>query len=738
MTRGVRSTVGAIAIVLVAIITGFAVGNVFGDDRGIAKEVVIYRGVIFGSINALVAVGLVFVYRAARVVNFSQASFGALAAFLYLLLREGWRWGFWPAIGGALAAALVAGFMFELAVLRRFARAPRLVLTVVTIAVGQALLGLALTLPETFGFKPDPETGLNNLPTTAPSTPFDGSTWKSGDIFFNGNQVAAVVFAAAVLIALAVFLRFTRVGTAVRGAAENRERAGQLGIDVDGLSTVVWVIVAGIGAVAALSNIIAGSASLNATVNLSAGAFGVGVLLRGLAPAVLARMDDLPMAAAGGIAVGIFEESVRWATSQAATVDLVLLVIVIGALLVQHRGESRVSADDASSWEATDEIRGIPHELRSLGSVRLGLRRFFWVLAAVLALFPWVMSPTQTSLGALYAIYGIIGISLVVLTGWGGQISLGQFGFVAVGAVVGGALTEHRVPFLLAVPLAALVTAAVAIAVGIPALRIKGLFLAVSTLAFAVAASTFLVNRRYFDWLIPDEVVRPKILWVDTASGERVYYYVCLVFLAFAIFAAGGLRSSRTGRLLIAMRENERAAQSFSINLVRTRLTAFAMSGFLAGMAGVLYVHHQNGVAEASYSATRSVDMFLMAVLGGLGSVYTVLVGAIYLATATIVIGNEGGRLLAGSGGVLIILMFFPTGLGSLVFRARDGWLRRIAQRNRIFVATLVKGRLKEGDEAKIPMGERVEDANEVPRRYELDSVIGDQGKSQLTKVWRY
>ena len=738
MSSGVRSALAAIAIVLVAIVSGFAVGNIFGDEQGIAKEVVVYRGVIYGSVNALVAVGLVFVYRAARVVNFSQASFGALAAFLYLLLRDGWRWGFWPALAGGLAVALVAGFVFELAVLRRFARSPRLVLTVVTIAVGQSLLGLALTLPETFGFEPDPDTGINILPTIAPSTPFDGSTWKSGDIFFTGNQVAAVVLAVVVLAALAVFLRFTRVGTAIRGAAENRDRASQLGIDVDGLSTIVWVIVAGIGAVAALSNIIAGSSSLNATVNQSAGAFGVGVLLRGLAPAVLARMDNLPVAAAGGIAVGMFEESVRWATSQAATVDLVLLIIVVGALLLQHRGESRVAADDASSWEATEEVRGIPHELASLGVVRRGLRRFFWVLAAVLVLFPWVMSPSQTNLGALYAIYGIVGISLVILTGWGGQISLGQFGFVAVGAVVGGALTEGGVPFLLAVPLAALVTAAAAIAVGIPALRIKGLFLAVSTLAFAVAASTFLVNRRYFGWLIPEEVVRPKILWVDTGSGERVYYYLCLAFLGFAIFAAGGLRTSRTGRLLIAMRENERAAQSFAINLVRTRLTAFAMSGFLAGMAGVLYVHHQNGLAESSYSATRSVDMFLMAVLGGLGSVYAVLVGAIYLATATIVIANEGGQLLASSFGVLVILMFFPTGLGSLVFRLRDGWLRRIAQRNRIFVATLVKGRLKEGDEAKIPIGERLDDAVEVPRRYELDSVIGDQGKSQLTKVWRY
>lgn len=736
-TRAV-SMMTPVALVLVSIAAGFAVGNAFGDS-GIPKEVVLYRGAILGSVNALLAVALVFAFRATRVVNFSQASFGALSVFLYLVLRDAWQWAFWPALGASLAASISLALLSDLFILRRFTRAPRLVLTVVTIALGQAVLGFALTLPELFGFEPDPDTGLPNLPTVAPTTPFGNRVWKVGDIFFNGNQLAAVAFGLVFLVGLAVFLRFTRVGTAVRGAAENRDRAGQLGIDVQGLSTVVWVIVGTLGAVAALASSIGSSTSLSTTTVLATGAFGIGTLLRGLAPAVVARMDNLPLAVAGGFAVGIFEESVRWGTGQAATVDLVLLIVIVGALLFQRRGESRVVADAASSWEATEEVRGVPHELAKLPIVLRGTRRFFGVVAVVVALFPWVMSPTQTNLGSLYAIYGIVGVSLVVLTGWGGQISLGQFGFVAVGAVVGGWFTaEVGMPFLLAVLLGALVTAAVAILVGLPALRIQGLFLAVSSLAFAVVASTFLVNPRYFDWLLPDTVRRPKLLWVDTALGERPFYYLCLVFLAFAIFAAGGLRQSRTGRLLIAMRENERAAQSFTINLVRTRLTAFAMSGFLAGLAGVLYAHHQNGVAAASFAPSRSVDMFLMAVLGGLGSVYAVLVGAVYLATTNIVIANEGGQLLASSLGVLAILLFFPTGLGSLVFRLRDGWLRRIAMRNRILVPTLITGRLKEGDEARVPIAGRGDDAAGIARHYELDSTVASQGRSQQARVWRY
>ena len=737
MTRGTRAAAGCVAVVVGALVVGAAVMAVLGD--GFRIEVVLGRGVLFGGFNALLAAGLVFVHRAARVVNFSQAGFGALAVFAYLNLREAWEWSFAPALLVALVGAMVVGAVVELVLLRRFAVAPRLVVTVVTIAVGQTLLGLALAMPGWFGFVPDPDTGQTLLPSVAPPTPFDGVGFTWGTLTFTGPQVLACGLTAVTLVAFAAFLGFTRVGTALRGASENRERAGQLGIDVGRLSTIVWIVVGLLGAVAAVGSTFAGAGSLQSTVQSSVAAFGVGNLLRGLAPAIVARFDDLPLAISGAFAVGIVEDSVRTATGQPATIDLLLFAVIIAALLLQRRGESRVEADDTSSWAATEEVRAVPDELARLPAVVRGLRRARWVVAVVVLLFPWVMSPSQVNTGALYAIYGIVGISLVVLTGWAGQISLGQFAFVAVGAVFGGFLGDRGWPFLIVLPLVSTLTAGVAVLVGLPALRIRGLFLAVSTLAFAVVCSTFLLDRRYTGGLLVESLDRPQIFWIDTGAGERAYYYVCVAVLGFALFAATGLRRSRTGRLLIAMRENERAAQSFTINLVRTRLSAFAFSGFLAGMAGVLFVFHQNGISPASYDATRSVDMFLLAVLGGLGSAVTVLVGAIYFATAALVVGGVGGQLLAGSVGVLAILLFLPTGLGSLVFRARDGWLRRIATRNRIFVPTLAAGRLKVGDEAKIPIAERPDDAGDVANRYELlGSAIGDQGSSQYTKVWRY
>ena len=117
-----------------------------------------------------------FVYRATKVINFSQAGFGAFAALLYLNLRDSWEWGFWLALVASLAAALAAGFVADVLVLRRFSRAPRLVMTVVTIALGQAMLGAGLELPELFGFEEDPDLGILVVPTTAPTTPFDSVT----------------------------------------------------------------------------------------------------------------------------------------------------------------------------------------------------------------------------------------------------------------------------------------------------------------------------------------------------------------------------------------------------------------------------------------------------------------------------------------------------------------------------------------------------------------------------------
>jgi branched-chain amino acid transport system permease protein len=298
--------------------------------------------------------------------------------------------------------------------------------------------------------------------------------------------------------------------------------------------------------------------------------------------------------------------------------------------------------------------------------------------------------------------------------------------------------------------------------IGLPAMRIKGLFLAVTTLAFAVAVPTVFLNRDYFGWLLPGTITRPKFLFINT-EDERANFYLCIAGVVFALWVAKGLRQSRAGRVLIAMRDNERTAQAFSINRVKTRLATFAVSGFLASFAGVLLAHQQHSVRQGAYRPEESVQLFLIAIIGGLGSVPGALTGVVYMGVVHIFVTGTIGQLLASGLGVMLILLFYPSGLGGAVFALRDAWLRRVAMRQNIYVPSLMGNfRIGEGESARAALAPKFAsqtvgaslngpvngtangDATAngerptVPVKYRIPSVIGVRGESQQGHRWRW
>jgi branched-chain amino acid transport system permease protein len=288
------------------------------------------------------------------------------------------------------------------------------------------------------------------------------------------------------------------------------------------------------------------------------------------------------------------------------------------------------------------------------------------------------------------AIYAIVALSLLVLTGWAGHISLGQFALVGFGGAATGVLYgRHGWDLLLAIPVGAVVSACVAVVIGLPALRIRGLFLAVTTLAFAVTAETFFLEDRYVPWFIQAHLQRPR-LWgrfaLDTSWQQ---YFLCLMGLLLAIVAVHNLRASRTGRAIIAVRDNELNAEAATINATRVKLLAFALSGALAGFAGGLYVVNQQGLFSDAFGADVSVRLFSMVVIGGLGSLPGAILGAIYVRGAEFFLPPQY-ELLASGMGILLLLMFLPEGLGGLVYRVRDSFLRWVARRNAILVPSLL------------------------------------------------
>ncbi len=636
----------------------------------------VVQGLVIGGLTSLVALGVALVYRANRIVNFAQGDLGAVPATLAVLLIMATGLPYLLGFAVGLAAATVLGVLVETLVIRRFFNAPRLILTVATIGLAQILAGGGLLLPRLFS---------SSAIGPRLDAPFNWSFTVS-PIRFDATDVLTLLVVPATFLALAVFLRRSSIGVAIRAAAERADRASTLGIPVRRLHTVVWVIATVLAFIAMFLR--AGVIGPQIGTVL-----GPGILLRTLAAAVIGRMERFPTIAAAALGLGVVEQDIFWHWHQAAYIDPALFLVILLSLLLIGRGRTtaRFETDATSTWQAAREVRPVPRELAHLPEVRW----VRWGLAAAFVVFmlslPGWLDESRINLAAAIVIFGIVGLSLVVLTGWAGQVSLGQMAFVGFGAAIGGSLTSRLGWDLsLALLVAGLAGAAIAVIIGFPAIRRGGLTLAVMTLAFALAASSYFLNRQFFrNWLPALRIDRPALFGTIDISTETRFYYLTLVALAIALAMVRGVRRSRTGRVLIAIRENERAARAYGVDATRTKLAAFAFSGFLAAFAGALFVHHQTGLGTAPYSPEESLVVFSMVVIGGLGSVPGALLGATYVRGVDWFVPSDY-RFLATGAGLLLVLMLTPGGLGAVLYDLRDWYLRKVAGRRRVVVPSLV------------------------------------------------
>ncbi|HZS15266.1 MAG TPA: ABC transporter permease [Candidatus Dormibacteraeota bacterium] len=641
--------------------------------RGIPFGIVLL-GVVMGSLNGLTALGMVLVHRAQRAINFAQADVGGVGAVLAIELVVVLGWGYVPAVLCGLAAAALLGGLTEFLVIRRFFRSPRLILTVATIGLQQLFGALELGMPNLFH-------APNRFSMF--TTPFSGVSLSVAPTVITGDELVAMVAVPLVLLGLVLFFRRSRIGVAVRGSAENAERAALLGIPVKRLGTIVWVIAALLSALAV---------TLRAPVVGTgiAGLSGSSLLLRALAPAVIGRMESLGVTLFASLGLGVVEQAMVWNFHHADFVDPALLAAVIVALLVQRGGRDRVADLAASSWRAISEVRPVPAELRRLPEVRLAMWGMGAVLLAFLLVVPHVLSAATLSLSSGVLIYAIVACSLVVLTGWTGQLSLGNMALAGLGAAVAGQLYQSfGVDMVRSVIAGTLTGGVLALVVGIPALRIRGLFLGATTLALAVATGTVFLQPQFVPWLAPTGTLqRPVLFQRIDLSVESNFYYVCLAAAALAVGVSLRLRSSQVGRSWIAVRDNERAARALGIDPTRAKMLAFACSGMLAAFGGSLFAFDIQSVPAGFFGGDTSLSLFVMVVIGGLGSIPGAIFGAAYVRIAQIYVTGPLQLLVTGAG-LLAVLLWLPGGLGSLLYGARDAFLRRIAARRNLVVPAL-------------------------------------------------
>jgi len=647
---------------------------------------IILQGIIIGCLYALIAFGLILIYRANRLVSFAQAGLGSVPAVLALLLLAAHHWPYPVAVAIVLVGAALTGFLVEFVIMRRFANSPRLIATVATIGIAQLLGLVEFYLPKwVTGEVVSPQNFV---------TPLSRFSWNFGGVIQNGNALVIPLVVAAVMVGLGAFFRFTRLGIAVRASADNDERASLLGIPVKRVSTVVWIIAAVCSGLGVFLRAPVVGLPLG-------GLIGPVILLYALAAAVVARMESLPVALGAGMAIGVLDQSANYATRRGDVSVSLMLPLLLVALAFQRRRLSRAFDTGVSTFRTLREFRPIPQELRHTPEVRWGVAGVAVIVTGVLLAAPYLVGTQRANFASLVIIYAIVGVSLVVLTGWAGQISLGQFAFSGLGAgVAGGLAVNHNLDFFLTLVIAGVVGAAVAVLIGLPTLRVPGLFLAVVTLGFAATVNGYFLNPKYFGGLLPDAaktITRP-VLWdrIDT-RGDVAYYYVCLAVLAVTYLSARCMRRTRSGRVFISVRDNVRAAQSFGMNAARSRLAAFAASGFIAAVAGALLAYQQGSVDREAFTILASLDVFVFAVVGGLTSLAGAILGAVYYEGlkyfGPTALHLKNLDVLATGAGVLFLLLFLPGGLAEGVYRVRDRILRGIANRRGIEVPSLVADR---------------------------------------------
>ena len=655
---------------------------------------VILNGAIIGILYGLVGIGLILVFRANRIISFAQAGLGGVPALLGLLLINYHHWSYIAGVLVMLVGSVLTGFLVEVLLLRKFSARPRIIATVATIGVAQTLTFLELKLP-------DWVSGNSVTPFAFP-TPFSGFTMTVGGTVFNGNHLAVIVAGGAMAVGLAAFFARTRIGIAVRGAAENGDRAWLLGIPVASLSTLVWMIA---GLCSGIAIFLRAS-----VVGLPFGGIGFSpvVLLYGLAAATVAGMQRMRVAMAAGMLIGVLEQTSVFGTSKPDLAAALMLPLILVALLPRARRAQRALDTGMQTIRTLIEFRPIPTELRHLREVRV-LRIVGLVLVAAI----FLAAPLYTGAGGIgfatqVVIYAMVALSVVILSGWAGQISLGQYAFAGIGAAVAGGLAaNHGQDFWVTMLAAGGAGALLAVLIGLPSLRTQGLYLAVVTLAFAATTQDVLINPDFAGWLLPTQFshVNRPVLWqrIDVTGGVS-FYFLCVAFLLLAYMAARSIRRSRSGRTYIATRDNVRAAQSFGISSTRTRLAAFAISGFVAALAGGLLAYQQGIVDYRAFELTATINLFIIVVIGGLTSPGGAIAGAlIYEGIQTVA---QNGICIAGhcaslsgfdtigiAAGVLTMLTFAPGGFAQLGFDVRDRILRRIATRRQIIVPSLLADR---------------------------------------------
>jgi sulfate-transporting ATPase len=566
---------------------------------------------------AIFAVGIVLIYRASRMLNLAHGAMAMIPAYvLYELVKAGLPTPIAFPIGIAVGAGL--GLAVERVFVARLRPDGPTAQTVGTVAALGIMVAAAVRLWGTAGLR---------AVEVFPSGKVD-----VGLSSIQYGQIGLFVVMLVISGALFLLVQRTDLGLIMRGTSESRLAASLMGVDPDRITSLTWAMG---GATAALAGIL-----LAAVTSLHPYALALQVLPAFIA-ALIGGLGSLPGALVGAAIVGSVQGLVPLFGSIGKLQGAPQLFLAVLAVVVMAtRGKSLVGSDDAAAADARSGGAAAPRRRKPNPSdgTRRSRRMGAFVAMGALVAFPFVPGVPSSVVGAanLAAVYTVIAVSLVVLTGWVGQISLGHAALVGVGAYTTGHIVEaFGIPFPLSLPLAAVLSGLVAALLGAVALRVRGLYLAVATLVFAWMASEFLFRQEWFirHGQIGERVIgEPGSLPHFDLSDRRTFFLVAAATAGLVLFAAANLRESKTGRAFFALRGSEMAAASLGIDVVRYKFVAFVTSGAIAGVAGNLIMTDARVVTPDQFTFNVSLFYVAVAVVGGLASLGGAVASAVVFA----------------------------------------------------------------------------------------------------------
>lgn len=553
-------------------------------------------GVGAGAVYALLGQGIVLIYRGSGVLNLAHGALAMLSAFVFGLLRADQGWSSWAAGAVAVAGTAAIGLVIDgviLRVLREVSALARLIATlgVFLVIYASATLAWGTDAPLVFPIFP------SSPVTIAGATLRQDTFWTLG--------VAVVL-----TIALTAIWRYTRLGWLAEAVAENERSAASLGWSPQVVSSATWVAGAALAGFAGV--LIAPIAQLNVD-SLSL------LVIPALAAAIIGGFRSFPMTLAGGVVVGVAQSITANYVDLTGAADALPFLLIIVVMTV--RGSSLPQ-------------RGhVFDRLPSVGSGRVSLG---WLTAAVLGgAAVIVLIDSSQWLAAIAGTFGAgtILLSLVVLVGYAGQVSLAQFALAGLGGLIsvhlcGGAGWS----FPLACVAGVLAASAVGVLFSLPALRTRGVNLAVVTLGLGVATQAMIFNNTDLTGALAGLDVGSTTLFgwdLDAIDHSGRYALACFVLFVCSACVVANLRRGRTGRRLLAVRANERSAAAAGISVWGAKLYAFAVAGGLAGLGGNMLAFSASTATFAGYNPISSISAVANAMIGGIGYVVGALAGAL-------------------------------------------------------------------------------------------------------------